>query len=88
VLLALGIIKDPILWLGEPGRAMVSVILAGTWRSAPFAMIMILAGLKRVSQELVEAATIDGANAWQRFRHVTVPQIRSVLIVIVLLNFI
>jgi multiple sugar transport system permease protein len=87
VLLALGISKDPILWLGDPTLAFVSVVMAGTWRSFPFAMIMILAGLQRVSQELLEAAAIDGATAAQKFRHVTVPQIRSVLIVILLLNF-
>jgi multiple sugar transport system permease protein len=51
-------------------------------------MIMILAGLQRVSQDLLEAAQIDGATAVQRFRHVTVPQIRSVLVVIILLSFI
>ena len=88
VLLGLGIIKDPILWLGGPELAFFSVVLAGTWRSFPFAMIMILAGLKRVSQELLEAAQIDGATAIQKFRYVTVPQVRSVLVVILLLNFI
>jgi multiple sugar transport system permease protein len=88
VLLGLGIIKDPVIWLGDPGRALISVILAGTWRSFPFAMIMILAGLQRVSQELLEAAQIDGASAAQKFRYVTVPQLRSVLVVILLLSFI
>lgn len=88
VLLGLGIIKDPILWLSGTGSAFLAVVLAGTWRAFPFAMIMILAGLQRVSQELLEAAQIDGATALQKFRHVTVPQVRSVLVVILLLNFI
>jgi multiple sugar transport system permease protein len=88
VLLGLGIIKDPVVWLGDPGRSLISVIIAGTWRSFPFAMIMILAGLQRVSQELLEAAQIDGATAVQKFRYVTVPQLRSVLVVILLLSFI
>lgn len=50
-------------------------------------MIMILAGLQQVSKELLEAAEIDGASSTQRFRHVTVPQVRSVLVVILLLSF-
>jgi len=87
VLLGLHIIKNPIIWLGDPNLAFLSVILAGTWRTFPFAMIMILAGLQQVSQELLEAAEIDGASSTQRFRHVTVPQVRSVLVVILLLSF-
>jgi multiple sugar transport system permease protein len=86
-LLGLHIIKDPIIWLGDTNLAFLSVIFAGTWRMFPFVMIMILAGLQQVSQELLEAAEIDGASSAQRFRHVTVPQVRSVLVVIILLGF-
>lgn len=78
----------PIVWLGEPSLAFIPVIMASVWRFFPFCTIMILAGLQAVSRDLLEAADIDGANRWQRFTHVTIPQVRSVLVVVALLAFI
>lgn len=66
--------------------AMPSVILATFWRGFPFWVISFLAALQSVSQELYEAAAIDGANAWQRFRHITIPAILPVVLVVVLLS--
>ena len=65
---------------------MPSVILATFWRGFPFWVISFLAALQAVPQELYEAAAIDGANAWQRFLNITVPGIRHVVLVVVLLS--
>jgi multiple sugar transport system permease protein len=88
VLIALGIIRQPIIWLGDTRLAFLAIIMAGTWRIFPFVTIMLLAGLQAVSKELLEAAQIDGAGPWQKFVSVTVPQVRSVIVVVVLLDFI
>jgi multiple sugar transport system permease protein len=88
VLHELGIIKENIVWLGDPTFAFIAIIMAGTWRMFPFVMIMMLAGLQNVSQELLEAAEIDGAGTWRKFFSITVPQTRSVMVVVILLTFI
>jgi ABC-type sugar transport system permease subunit len=66
-------------WLGDPEIALLSVLAASIWRSIGFVFVIILAGLQNVDMELMDAARIDGANAWQRFRNVTVPQLSNVL---------
>jgi multiple sugar transport system permease protein len=73
-------------WLGQRSTAMGSVIFASVWRGFPFWFVSILAALQAVPAELYEQAKIDGANAWQRFWTVTVPGIRQVVIVTVLLS--
>lgn len=88
ILLKLGVIKEAIIWLGDPTYAFVAVIMAGTWRMFPFVMIMMLAALQNVSQDLLEAAEIDGAGMWRKFISITVPQVRSVMVVVILLAFI
>jgi multiple sugar transport system permease protein len=65
---------------------MVSLILVSVWQFFPFVVIGVLARLQSIPGELYEAATVDGAGAWQRFLHVTLPQLKSVLFVIVLLR--
>jgi ABC-type sugar transport system permease subunit len=65
---------------------MPSVIVATFWRGFPFWVITFLAALQNVPQELYDAAAIDGASAWQRFRHVTLPGIRHVVLVVILLS--
>jgi multiple sugar transport system permease protein len=75
-------------WLGEPVLAMTSVIIVNVWRGVPFYAISLLAGLQTISPELHEAAAIDGARAWQRFRHVTWPLLLPVTMVIVLFSVI
>jgi multiple sugar transport system permease protein len=84
----LGIIKQNINFLGGPNLAISSVCLANIWRGIPFFGITILAGLQSVPQELHEAAAIDGASMWHRFRHVTIPAIKGVVLIASLLSII
>jgi multiple sugar transport system permease protein len=85
-LTALGVIDRPIAWLARMPDAMISVILVGTWKFFPFVVIAVLARLQSIPLELYEAARVDGAGAWARLRYVTLPQLRGVLIVVVLLR--
>lgn len=75
-------------FLGDPWLAMASVIFVNTWRGTPFFAISLLAGLQTIPQDLYEAASIDGANAVARFRHVTVPLLMPVLTIVVLFSII
>jgi multiple sugar transport system permease protein len=79
---------DPIAWLGNPYWARFSVILVNVWYGAPFFLIMYLAALKSVPEQLYEAAKIDGANAWQQFIHVTLPMMRNIIAITVLFSLI
>jgi multiple sugar transport system permease protein len=81
-----GILPQGVGWLSEPGTAMASVIAVNVWRGFPFFGISFLAGMKGIPGELYEAAAVDGANALQRFRHVTIPGIRNILIIVILLS--
>jgi multiple sugar transport system permease protein len=78
--------SGPIDWLGQRSTAMPAVIIATVWRGFPFWTVSILAALQTIPQEQYEAAKVDGANVWQRFRYITVPGIRHVVIVISLLS--
>ena len=73
-------------WFGTPNRAMAIVITVSVWIWTPFVTVAFLAGLQSVPDTLYEAAKVDGANAWQRFWHITLPQLRPVLTVVVLLR--
>jgi len=73
-------------WLGDPTMALYSVVLVNIWAGIPFFTITNLAGLKSVDPDLYSAAAVDGANAWQRFRHVSLPGIQYTLIVSTLLS--
>jgi len=79
---------DPVMWLVEPGWARFSVIWVNVWFSAPFFMVMYLAALKSVPEELYAAASIDGANWWQRMRYVTFPLMRNIIAITMLFNLI
>jgi multiple sugar transport system permease protein len=83
-----GLIQRNIPFLGDPVLAMGSVILVNIWRGTPFFAISLLAGLQTIPQDLYEAAAIDGANAWQRFRQVTLPLIMPVLTIVTLFSVI
>src|SRR5579871_660821 len=78
----------PISWLGETGWARFSVILVNVWYGAPFFMIMYLASLKSVPEQLYEAAAIDGANWWQRIWYVTLPMMRNIIAITTLFSLI
>ncbi len=84
----LGFITNRINWLGDPDLALVSVIIVNVWRGVPFYAISLLAGLQTISPELHDAAAIDGARAWQRFRHITWPLLLPVTMVVVLFSVI
>ncbi|HPT76675.1 MAG TPA: sugar ABC transporter permease [Defluviitaleaceae bacterium] len=88
ILMASGIIGKPILWLATPKLALFSVIIMATWRYFPFVMINILARLESIPESLFDAAKVDGANSWQIFWNVTIPQIREVLLIVVFLRVI
>jgi multiple sugar transport system permease protein len=79
---------DQIAWLSNPYWARFSVILVNVWYGAPFFLIMYLAALKSVPEQLYEAAAIDGANAWQKFRHITLPTMRNIIAITVLFSLI
>jgi multiple sugar transport system permease protein len=74
--------------LGNARLAMVSVIMINTWRGLPFYGITLLAGLQTIPPELYEAATIDGGNGWQRFRYVTLPLLKPVILIVTLFSVI
>jgi multiple sugar transport system permease protein len=74
--------------LGNFSTALPSVILVGVWWGMPQTTITLLAGLQGIDDDLYEAATIDGAGAWKRFVHITLPQLRTVIVAITSLNFI
>ncbi|WP_422737760.1 ABC transporter permease subunit [Micromonospora sp. WMMD729] len=73
-------------WLSDPSLAMPSVIMVNVWKGVPFFTVCFLAGLKAIPADLYEAATIDGASAWQRFANVTLPGLRHVITVTVTLS--
>lgn len=80
------IVDMPVDWLGSMPNAMISLIFVGAWKYFPFVVIAVLARLQSIPEELYEAATIDGAGRFAQFRDVTLPQLKDVLIVIVLLR--
>jgi multiple sugar transport system permease protein len=90
-LIKLGLIHRYIDFLGQPWNARWSVIFANVWRGIPFVAITLLAGLQTISPSLYEAATLDGAGPWQRFRFVTLPMLSPIIAVVmtfsVLLTF-
>jgi multiple sugar transport system permease protein len=86
VLLQAGVVDMPVDWLGRMPNAMASVVVIGAWKYFPFVVIAVLARLQTIPSQLYEAATIDGAGVWGRFWDVTLPQLREVLVVIVLLR--
>jgi multiple sugar transport system permease protein len=91
VLIKLGLIHSYIDFLGQPWNARWSVIAANVWRGIPFVAITLLAGLQTISPSLYEAAMLDGATPWQRFRFVTLPMLSPIIAVVmtfsVLLTF-
>lgn len=84
----LGLLDSPQFWLTEPGTALIGVIVANIWLGIPFNAILLLAGLQTIPLSLYEAARIDGAGSWQRFQYVTWPQMRPVILTVLLLGFI
>lgn len=88
IFMKLNLISEPVGWLASKDTALYSCIVANIWYGIPFFTIMITAALRGVSEELYEAANVDGANPIQKFFYITVPYIRSVLLLTVLLRVI
>ena len=81
LLLKTGLVAEPVSWLADPAGAWVPLILGDVWRMTPFVTLLLLAGLNNIPEELYEAARIDGAGSWGRFRHVTLPLLRPAMVV-------
>ena len=81
-LVRMGLITHYIDFLGQPKAARASVIAANVWRGVPFVAISLLAGLQTIAPSLYEAATLDGATPWQRFRYVTLPLLTPIIAVV------
>ncbi len=77
---------DAIDWLGDPRWAMPTIILFAVWKNFGYNMIIFLAGLQSIPEDLYEAARIDGANTWKQFRHVTLPMLGPVLLLVSILT--
>ena len=88
LLLRLGVIDRYVSWLSEPTGAFSVIVAAMVWAGQPLMAIILLAALQTIPEELYEAARVDGANAWQRFRYVTLPQIMPTILFLVLLRMI
>lgn len=86
ILFTFGIISQPINWAGHPSTAMLALTVPYIWRTLPFAILLIHAALAGINRELFEAAAVDGASAWQRFRHITLPLLMPVIVVLLVLR--
>ncbi|MBE7434619.1 MAG: sugar ABC transporter permease [Anaerolineales bacterium] len=85
-LIGLGIIQENIIWLGTPWLAFNMILLADVWKAVPFIALLILAGLQNIPSYLYKAARLDGANAWQQFVHVTLPGLKTTIVISVVLQ--
>jgi ABC-type sugar transport system permease subunit len=83
LLMSAGIIDDRIAWLSTPTMAMASAILLNVWKYTPFVVIVVLARLQTIPTELYDAAKVDGAGPFRRFRDITLPQLAEVLAVVI-----
>jgi multiple sugar transport system permease protein len=88
VLLDLGLLERPIAFMAGPAGAMLAVVVANWWRGFPFFGVSYLAAMQTIPLELYDAAAVDGAGLYHRFRHVTLPGLKHIVIVTILLSFI
>jgi multiple sugar transport system permease protein len=82
VLISLGVVGAPVHWLSDPSVSLLSVTIANIWFGMPFSMILIAAALTTIPRELYEAASLDGAGPFSRFRYITIPALRSTLLAV------
>jgi multiple sugar transport system permease protein len=78
---ALGLPGADVVWLGESGYALAVMVLADVWKTAPFMALLLLAGLQVIPNDLYDAAKVDGATTWQRFRRITLPLLKPAILV-------
>jgi ABC-type sugar transport system permease subunit len=81
ILIALGALNRPIVWFIDATTAWVPVILADVWKTTPFVALLLLAGLQNIDKSLYEAAEVDGASAWWRLWHITIPLLKPTILV-------
>jgi ABC-type sugar transport system permease subunit len=86
ILLGLGVIDKNVVWLGSPWLALNMILIADVWKAVPFIALLLLAGLQNIPSYLYKAARLDGANVWQRFIHVTLPGIKTSLVISIVLQ--
>lgn len=86
ILKSLHITNTDIIWFGSSGLAMTTIIVANVWRGTPFFGVSILAKLQTIPKDYYEAAEIDGAGLWQKFRHITLPEVKDVTILSALMS--
>ena len=86
IFVTLGLTNEPIAWLEDPNAALFSVVIASVWKGFPLVMVLVLAGLQSISADLYEAASLDGANKLNLFRHITLPGLAPILLVTVILE--
>jgi len=88
MLAKLGIIDDPVPWLTSPSVALIAVVLVNIWLGIPFNLTLLYSGLQDIPEELYEAGSLDGTNAWTRFWYITWPQLRPVVSITLMLGVI
>jgi len=86
ILFTLGLISEPINWAGDPDTALYAVTVPYIWRTLPFAILLVHAALQGIPRDLYEAAAVDGASAWRRFTSITLPMLRPIIAVILILR--
>lgn len=84
----LDLLNQPVDWLGDPAWAMVTVIMAESWRGYPYVMLILLAGLQSIPRDQYEAAAIDGAGWWKSFLHVTLPNLKTMIVIAIVLDIV
>jgi multiple sugar transport system permease protein len=87
LLMRLGVIHQDILWLGHPETAMFAVLSVDVWQWMPFVFLVCFAGLQAVPLDTVEAAVVDGADGWRLFRHIELPHLETLLLLVVVFRF-
>ena len=88
LLMDLGLIERPIIWFVDKNLAMFAIIVSIVWKTVGFSMILLLAGMQAIPEELYQAAMVDGANYWQRLTHIMMPLLRSTLALALILSVI
>jgi multiple sugar transport system permease protein len=88
LLTSLRIVNEPIAWFFQTNTAMVAVIIANIWLGIPFNVILLSAGIAGLPEDVYEAATVDGANGWQKVFYITLPLLKSTILAVLMLGFI
>jgi multiple sugar transport system permease protein len=88
LLTSMRIVNQPVAWLFQPNTALATVIIANIWLGIPFNLILLSAGITALPEDVYEAATVDGANGWQKLVYLTIPLLKSTIMAVLMLGFI